>query len=102
MQDHVGLGLCIYKVGVSANPLLRFASYLDMGYTKMWLIHSSFELGLTHMLEAALIALNEGNAGFRNKPGSGGEGALNRHKPAKPPYFVYVVAGRADQSRWVG
>lgn len=102
MQHHIGIGVCIYKIGVTSNPLLRFASYLDLGYSKMWLIHSSCDLGLTHMLEAALIALNEGTVGFRNKPSSGGEGALNRRKPARPPFFVYVVAGRADQSRWVG
>ncbi|CAL1129712.1 unnamed protein product [Cladocopium goreaui] len=27
-------------------------------------------------------------------------GAFNRSKPLKPPFFVYVVAGRADQPRW--
>lgn len=102
MQHHVGVGLCIFKIGVTANPLLRFASYLDLGYTTMWLINVSPSLGLTVMLEAALISEYGYSSGCKNKPNSGGEGAFNRSKPLKPPFFVYVVAGRADQPRWVG
>lgn len=102
MRKMVGESLCIFKIGVTANPPLRYASYLEMGYQSMWLVHSSDSLGLTHMLEASLISAFQDFRGCRNKPGSGGEGALNRTKKINPPYFVYVVSGRADQNRFVG
>ena len=80
---------------------MRYPSYLDLGYTTMWLIHVSGSLGLTLMLEASLIAKDE--PGCRNKKKSGGEGAMTTtSKPKKPPFFVYVVGGRADQPRRVG
>lgn len=98
----IGATLCIFKIGVSANPLLRYAAYIEMNYTEMWVIHVSSSLDTIHMLEAALISAFEPYMGCKNAPQSGGEGALNRQKPVKPPYFVYIVAGRADQPRWVG
>lgn len=95
--------MCIFKIGITANPLLRYASYIDLGYTSMWLIHSSPSLGLTNMLEAALICEFATMVGCKNKPNSGGEGGLNRSSRAMlPPFYVYCVAGRADQPRWVG
>ena len=100
--NEVGASLCIFKIGVSANPLLRFASYLNLGYTTMWVIHVSSSLGLTHMLEASLIREYQSFRGCRNKDGSGGEGALNTSKCFKPPFFTYVVGARADQPRCVG
>ena len=55
------------------------------------------------MLEASLIAKFQDEPGCKNQKNSGGEGALtNTSKPKKPPFFVYVVGGRADQPRWVG
>ena len=47
------------------------------------------------MLEAALISHFESIVGCRNKPGSGGEGALNRNGTTAP-FFTYVTGGRAD------
>ena len=49
MIKQVGKGLCVFKIGVTTNPLLRYPSYLDLGYTTMWLIHVSGSLGLTLM-----------------------------------------------------
>lgn len=100
MIEEVGASLCIFKIGVSANPLLRYASYLEMGYQQMRIIHTSPSLDSIHMLEAALISMFQDYPGCKNSPGSGGEGGLNRHKPVKPPFFVYIVGGRADKSDW--
>lgn len=54
------------------------------------------------MLEAALVSEFHKHVGCRNREGSGGEGALNREPVALPPYYVYIVGGRADQPRSVG
>ena len=103
MIKQVGKGLCIFKIGITTNPLMRYPSYLGLGYTTMWLIHVSGSLGLTLMLEASLIANFQDEPGCRNKKNSGGEGAMTTtSKPKKPPFFVYVVGGRADQPRRVG
>ena len=101
-RETMGVQLCVFKVGVTANPILRFVSYLELGFSTMWLIASSHSIDLIHMLEAALISEFQQGTGCKNKPGSGGEGALNRAKPAEPPYYAYVVGGRADQRGWVG
>ena len=99
MQQCMGGPVC-FKIGVTANPPLRFSTYLDLGYSSMWLLHASPSMGETHMLEAALISEWGDVPGNKNKQHSGGEGNLSRSKPAIS--FVYMVAGRADQPRWVG
>lgn len=102
MLCKIGITLCVFKIGITANPLVRYASYVEMGYTTMWLINESSSLELTSMLEAALISSFQDRKGCKNKANSGGEGSFNKAKPPKPPYFTYVVGGRADQPRWVG
>ena len=54
------------------------------------------------MLEAALISEFHHVRGCKNAPNTGGEGALNRKDSGGPPFYVYVVGGRADQAKWVG
>lgn len=98
----MGVQLCIFKIGVTSNPLSRFQLYKQQYYSHMWIIFCCESVDLIHMLEAALIAASIGHKGCRNQPGSGGEGALNRVNPPEPPYFVYIVGGRADQTRCVG
>lgn len=98
----LGLELCCFKVGVTANPPTRFAAYVERGFTVMWLLATSASVDLVHMLEAALVLQLHEQSGCKNKAGTGGEGALNRSCIAPPPYFVYITGGRADQSRWVG
>ena len=90
------------KWGVTANPAQRFEQYLHLNFTAMWVIFKSGDLSLVHMLEASLIALFSDCNGCRNSPNTGGEGALNRRSHANPPFFVYVVGGRADQLKKVG
>lgn len=68
----------------------------------MWIISMLPSLDIGSMLEAALISDFGRHVGCHNKPGSGGEGALCRSNPSPPPYFTYVVGGRADQHRNVG
>lgn len=95
----MGLQLCVFKIGVSSNPVLRFVSYLKKNYSDMWVVSKSCSVDLIHMLEAALISHYALYTGCRNQLGSGGEGALNRANPPRPPYFLYVVGGMANQPR---
>ena len=101
-REGLGIRLAVFKIGVTASPSERFPSYMKMGFTGMWLIAKSDSIDLVHMLEAALISEYHQHVGCRNKKGSGGDGALNRRDPSPPPYYVYVVGGRADQMRRVG
>ena len=101
-RQMMGLRICVFHIGVTHNPLMRFQSYLGKAYTHMWVVFCSDQTYLVHMLEAALISEFAAHVGCRNKSGSGGEGALNRANCPDPPYFVYVTGGRADQPRAVG
>ena len=101
-REKVGVRLCCFKIGVTANPLTRFAHYLSKGYTTMNVVWSSMSVDIVHMLEAALISEFGKHVGCQNKTGSGGEGALNKFDRPAGPYFVYVTGGRADQMRRVG
>lgn len=102
LREKVVIRLCCFKIGVTTNPLIRFRLYLEKGYNQMWVIWTSSSIDIVHMLEAALISEFGRHVGCQNKYGSGGDGALNQEHPQPPPYFVYVVAGRADQPRRVG
>ena len=102
LREKIGIRLCIFKIGVTADPVSRFDMYRDKGFTTMWILAKSDSVDLVHMLEAALISEYHKHVGCKNKEGSGGDGALNRKPPAPPPYFVYISGGRADQARWVG
>lgn len=99
----MGIRLCVFKVGVTADPTARYRFYIkEKNFTAMWLIATSNSVDLVHMLEAALVSEFHKHVGCRNREGSGGEGALNREPVALPPYYVYIVGGRADQPRSVG
>ena len=103
MREEMGVRLCIFKIGVTCHPARRFEWYLERGYTCMWVLTQSDSIDLIHMLEAALTHEFGKHVGCKNRPNSGGEGALNRaNVPSHPPYYTYVVGGRADQPRWVG
>ena len=100
-REHMGISLCVFKVGVTANPPCRYLQYMAKNFTSMWVIFSSDSVKEVHMLEAALISLFHAGTGCQNVAGSGGEGALNKQS-ARPPFFVYVTGGRADQNKRVG
>ena len=97
-RESMGLTVCVFKIGVTANPVCRFLDYKSRNYTSMWVIHQGNDVMETHMLEAALVSHFDGILGCRNKPGSGGEGALNR-SAAMGPFFTYVTGARADQNK---
>ena len=101
-RTKIGIRLCIFKIGVTHNPLVRYRSYHENGYKTMWLLAMSCSIPLVHMLEAALICKYCLHVGCRNKKGTGGEGYLNRHDGPPGPFFVYIVGARADQHGWVG
>ena len=101
-REKLGIKLCIFKIGVTSNPVTRFADYREKAFTSMWLIWVSRSVDLVHMLEASLILQFHREIGCQNKGGTGGEGCLNRSNPPSPPYFVYITGGRADQLRRVG
>ena len=88
----IGPQICIFKIGVTSNPLLRFLSYIESGYQLMWLMHQSPSLDLIHMLEAALIMANCHHSGCRNSKGTGGAGGLNRSNKLPPP-TLYISPG---------
>lgn len=102
LREHLGLSVCIFKVGVTASPVHRFKSYWSQNFSVMWIVFQSNDLGMVHMLEAALISEYCHYTGCRNAPHTGGEGALNKKRRSEPPYFVYVVGARADQPKSVG
>ena len=101
-REKLGIRVAVFKVGVTADPVLRFNFYVQKAYTSMWLIAKSDSIELVHMLEAALIFEFHKHVGCRNQKGTGGDGALNRKNPSPPPYYVYVTGARADQRRSIG
>lgn len=101
-RESLGVALCVFKIGVTAQPVERFEDYMALNFTDMWIIFVNNDLSLIHMLEAALVSEFCTCTGCRNSPDSGGEGALNRKKHQGPPFYVYVTGGRADQLKRVG
>jgi len=95
----MGSNICVFKVGVTSDPAVRFLDYRAKNFTSMWIVHTSNDLGLIHMLEASLVLQFHHCVGCRNAPNTGGEGGMSR---MAPPYYVYVTGGRADQFKRVG
>ena len=102
LREEIGVRICCFKIGITSNPPLRFSTYLEKNYSCMWVIAVSKSVDQINMLEAAVISEFQKHVGCKNEPDTGGEGALNRKNRTKPPYYLYVTAGRADKSRWVG
>ena len=65
-REYLGINVCVFKVGVTANPAQRFEQYLHLNFTAMWVIFKSGDLRLVQMLEASLIALFSDGNGCRN------------------------------------
>ena len=100
-REQMGISLCVFKIGVTSNPVVRFVDYRRRNFSAMWVLFSGDNVKEIHMLEAGLIALFESSTGCQNSQRSGGEGALNKAS-ANPPFYAYVTGGRADQNRRVG
>lgn len=102
-RERVGINVCVFKIGVTTTPAARFQSYCcEMNFSMMWIVFMGNDLGMVHMLEAALISEFHKCTGCRNAANSGGEGKMNKLPPPDPPYFVYVTGARADQPKRVG
>ncbi|CAE7231731.1 unnamed protein product [Symbiodinium sp. CCMP2592] len=76
--ENGGASLCVFKIGLTSNPVQRRASYLQQNFQNFVVIHKVWRpelLGMLEMLEAALIAQFHDN-GF------------------PPPYYAYCVAAK--------
>ena len=85
--------LCVFKLGMTTNPAIRFKWYQDDNYTNMTLLHVTENAGVAQMLEASLIVCHMGQTGCRNEK-RGGECPPSCVQ--EPFHFVYVVGARAD------
>ena len=95
-----GKQLCIFKFGITAQPLQRWAFYHQENYIRFTVLHATNSLFEACWAEAALIALKDGVRACRNIK-RGGDGPLHT-KGGGPPYFVYLATSRADIGKWVG
>ena len=85
--------LCVFKVGLTSDPVQRFGFYLEANYTCMSLLHVTANMAEAQMLEAAVIAATISEPGCRNERlGGDGPSKLTPYQL----YFVYVVGARAD------
>ena len=97
-RDKMSKALCVYKIGMTSNPIVRFSFYKDKNYTHMSLLHVTTNIGVAQMLEASVIAWHKSQPGCRNER-SGGEGPPTDKEPY---HFVYVVGARADTFKAIG
>ena len=44
-RESIGVRLCIFKVGVTSNPLKRYVMYLKQGFQMMWVITKVSQCG---------------------------------------------------------
>ena len=90
--------VCIFKIGITSEPVTRFSWYRAENLHTMTLLHISGSIHLTDMLESALIQSYNHVRGCRNIK-LGGDGPMHRFDP---PYYTYVVAARADGRLRIG
>ena len=100
MQDFGGPDICVFKIGVSSNVQYRVSHYMAAHFSKMRLLHNSTDPSMAELLEVLLIAKFRCYRGCRNIA-RGGEGSMASRDPYGP-YFVYVVAARADGKKPIG
>ena len=99
-RNKIEIRHCVFKIGVTHNPVLRYQSCHEKGYTEMWLLATSTSADLIHMLKAALICQYCLHVGCRDRKGSGGEGFPNRNDAPPGPYYAYIV--EPEQTNTVG
>ena len=63
--------LCVFKLGLTTNPIIRFNFYKDANYSHMALLHVTENAGVAQMLEASLIAIHMSQTGCRNEKHGG-------------------------------
>ena len=92
-RNQMTRSLCIYKIGITTNPVVRFHFYALGNYSKMWLLHVDDNMGAVEMLEAGLIAMHISEKECRNER-FGGDGPTTLDHAG--PHFLYIVGARAD------
>lgn len=98
-RKQMNKSLCVFKLGITSNPAVRFQFYKEANYTHMTLLHVSQNAGAIQMLEAALIAFHLSQPGCRNER-FGGEGPSTALR--EPFHFMYIVGARADCMKPIG
>ena len=87
-----GTEVCVFKIGITHNPITRFPSYRKGNFAAMYLLHCSGSVDFTNALEKCLIESFQAISGCRNIR-LGGDGSMARFEA---PYYLYIVAARAD------
>jgi len=103
LQRVGGPGLAVFKIGISANIIERWAWYKKENFQSMIVLCVSQDLSAVEGLEAFLIRLFRHHAGCRNeKPG--GEGMRKEEGKARspPPYLCYIVGAPANIMKRIG
>lgn len=101
-QENGGEALCVFKLGLTANPVQRRESYRKQNFKNFIIIHQTCRsdlLGMMEMLEAAVIA-HFYDSGYRCRNiQRGGESMRNRDQEPRfpPPYYAYCAATNASQ-----
>jgi hypothetical protein len=104
LREDMGGPLCVLKIGITHDVPNRWQYYTKSNFTAIRVIHTSMSLAQIEMLEAALISSFAAAMGSAcRNTAKGGEGMRAKGKPRHPPpYFVYIVAARADQLARIG
>ncbi|OLQ05856.1 hypothetical protein AK812_SmicGene10912 [Symbiodinium microadriaticum] len=98
-KDNGGFALCVFKIGLTANPFQRRANYLEQNFQNFIVIHKVCRaelLGMLEMLEAALIAefYDDGRC-CRNRQLGGESMRTKDFLPRfQPPYYAYCVPAK--------
>lgn len=92
-KRQMGGPVCVYKIGITTNPLLRSHFYGKGNYCNMSLLHVTENMGVAQMLEAALISMHLSERGCRNER-FGGDGPA--HAFHEKFHFVYIVGAWAN------
>lgn len=97
MRGATGEKLCVYKFGITADPIVRRPYYTADNYTIFVLLHISMVLESVAWGEAFLIYDFKRMAiGACRNVRSGGDGSLSLDSG---PFFLYMAAGRADSGK---
>ena len=102
--ENGGASLCVFKIGLTSNPVQRRASYLQQNFQNFVVIHKVWRpelLGMLEMLEAALIAEFHDNGRCCRNLRLGGESMRTKDFVPRfpPPYYAYCAATNAAQCK---
>ncbi|CAE7351284.1 unnamed protein product [Symbiodinium sp. CCMP2456] len=98
-KENGGQQLCVFKIGLTANPTKRRDSYRQQHFKNFIIIHQTYRsdfLGMLEMLQAAVIAeFYDSGCRCRNRQ-LGGESMRDRNQVPRfpPPYYAYCVPAK--------